>query len=73
MLEMDRDSVQPGWTVWTSDGKRLGQVIAADTNEFQVKKEGILGGTVSVPKSAVAEVETGRVELDLTEAEIGKS
>lgn len=68
-MEVDRDSVQPGWTVWTSDGKKLGQVIAADPTEFQVKKEGLLGGTVSIPKSAVTEVETGRVEVDLTAAE----
>jgi hypothetical protein len=72
MLEMDRDSVQPGWTVWTSDGKKLGQVIAAEATEFQVKKEGLLGGTVSIPKSAVSEIETGRVELDLASDEIGK-
>jgi hypothetical protein len=73
MLDMDRDSVQPGWTVWTSDGKRLGQVIGADSNEFQVKKEGILGGTVSIPRTAVSEVETGRVELDMTADEVGRS
>jgi hypothetical protein len=72
MLDMDRDSVQPGWTVWTADGKKLGQVIAAEATEFQVKKEGLLGGTVSIPKSAVTEVETGRVELDLASDEIGK-
>jgi hypothetical protein len=72
MLDMDRDSVQPGWTVWTADGKKLGQVIAADPDEFRVKREGLLGGTVSIPKSAVSEVETGHVELDLTAAEVGK-
>jgi len=68
MMEIDRDSVQPGWTVWTTDGKKLGQVIAADQQEFQVKKEGLLGGTLSIPKSAVTDVETGRVEVDLAEA-----
>jgi len=67
-MEIDRDSVQPGWTVWTTDGKKLGQVIAADQQEFQVKKEGLLGGTLSIPKSAVTDVETGRVEVDLAEA-----
>jgi hypothetical protein len=37
---------------------------------MKVKKRGLLGGEVQVPRDKVDEVETGRVELVLTKDEV---
>lgn len=70
MKDWERDSVQPGNSVWASDGEELGTIIAADETEIRVRKKGLMGGDLTVPKSAVEEVETGRVELSMTKAEV---
>jgi hypothetical protein len=62
--------VQSGWTVVAADGKELGTVIGTEGNAIQVKKGGLLGGTLTVPRDAVVEVETGRVELSMTKDEL---
>ena len=63
------DEIQPGWTVFGSDGEELGTVIGLDASTLRVKKGGLLGREVSVPRSSVADVETGRVELSMTKKE----
>jgi hypothetical protein len=67
---IDPQSIQSGWTVVGSDGKELGTVIGTEGSMIQVKKNGLLGGTLSVPRDAVAEMETGRVELSMTREEL---
>jgi hypothetical protein len=62
--------IQPGWSVWASDGKELGTVVSLDLQTIVVKENGLLGGKISVPRAAVDEVETGRVELSMTEADL---
>jgi len=69
MQSIDTDMVQPGWEVWSSDGERLGKVIQIEGQTLKVKKEGILGGEISVPKSTIKEVEEGRVEVTMTKQE----
>jgi hypothetical protein len=69
MQSMDREMVQPGWEVWSSDGERLGKVTQIDAQTLKVKKEGILGGEISIPKSSIKEVEEGRVEVTMTKQE----
>ena len=68
--DFDRELIQTGWTVWTADGQELGTIIATDPTTLHVKKRGILGGDVDVPRDTVDEVEIGRVELNLTKAEL---
>jgi hypothetical protein len=68
--DFDRDSIQTGWSVWTADGQELGTIIATDATSLRVKKRGLLGGEVEVPRDAVDEVETGRVELSVTKREV---
>jgi hypothetical protein len=63
------EEIQPGWTVFGSDGEELGKVVAVDAMTLRVKKGGLLAREVSVPRSSVADVETGRVELSLTKRE----
>jgi hypothetical protein len=64
------EAIQPGWTVWASDGEELGTVVSVDPETIHVKKTGLLGGKLDVPRTAVDEVETGRVELSMTKKEL---
>jgi|1185.fasta_scaffold911781_1 hypothetical protein len=66
-------SIQAGWTVCASDGEQLGTVISVDSDTIHVKKGGLFGGQLDVPRTAVDEVETGRVELSMTKAELRSS
>ena len=66
MTFANAEPIQPGWVVWTSDGTELGTVIATDPTSFRVKKSGLRGGEVTVPRAAIDEVETGRIELTLS-------
>ena len=65
--------VQPGWTVYASDGEELGTVTRVEGNTIHVKKGGLLGGEITVPVSAVSEIETHRVELSMTKKELQSS
>jgi hypothetical protein len=68
---MDAETaIQPGWMVWARDGKELGTVVSLDQQTIVVKQNGLLGGKLTVPRDAVEEVETGRVELSMTEADV---
>ncbi len=67
---IDRDNIQPGWVVWTADGQELGKVIGTDGPVIKVKKGGLLGGELDVPRDAVEETETGRIELSMTKDEV---
>ena len=67
--EFDKEMIQTGWSVWTADGQELGTIIATDATSLRVKKRGLLGGEVQVPRDSVDDVETGRVELSMTKSE----
>ncbi len=69
MTYVDRDNIQPGWQVWTSDGKELGTVVGGDQTQIRIKTGGLRSREVTVPREAVDEVETGRVELSWTKHE----
>ena len=64
------EGIQPGWSVWASDGEELGTVVSVDQQTIHVKKGGLLGGQIDVPRSAVDEIETGRVDLSVTKKEL---
>ena len=66
----ERVTIQTGWTVWTADGLELGTIIATDPNSLSVKKRGLIGGVIQVPRDSVNDVETGRVELAVTRLQI---
>jgi hypothetical protein len=69
MTDANMEAIQSGWSVWTADGTELGIIIAVEPTELRVKKNGLLGGEVTIPRTAVDEVETGRVEISLTKKE----
>ena len=66
-------SIQPGWTVCASDWEELGTVVSVDAQTIHVKKGGLLGGQLDVPRTAVEEVESGRVELSMTKRELASA
>lgn len=68
--DFDKEMIQTGWSVWTADGQELGTIISTDATSLRVKKRGLLGGEVQVPRDSVEDVETGRVELSVTKNEL---
>jgi hypothetical protein len=67
--DFDKEMIQTGWSVWTADGQELGTIISTDSTSLRVKKRGLLGGELVVPRDSVDDVETGRVELSVTKSE----
>jgi hypothetical protein len=47
--------------------------VSIDPETIHVKKGGLFGGQLDVPRSAVDEVETGRIELSMTKSELSAS
>ena len=69
-MNIDIETIQPGWTVVDANGEDIGTVIEAEGTEITVKKSGLLGGQVHVPTDAVTEVETGRVEINRAKGDL---
>ena len=67
---LDNEMIQPGWKVVDANGEDIGTVVDADGPEITVKKSGFLGGQVQIPRDAVAEIETGRVEIDRAKGDL---
>ena len=70
MSMIDIEMIQPGWTVVDANGEEIGTVVNATGPELIVKKSGLLGGEVHVPRDAITEVETGRVEINRTKGDL---
>ncbi len=70
-MNIDIETIQPGWLVVDANGDDIGTVVEADGAEITVKKSGILGGQVHIPRDTVAEIETGRVEINRAKADLG--
>lgn len=70
-MELDTEMIQPGWHVVDANGEEIGTVVEAEGGEITVKKSGLLGGQVQIPRSAIAEIETGRVEINRTKSDLG--
>lgn len=68
-MDVQAEMIQPGWSVFSSDGEELGTVIGIDSGVIRIKKSGLLGGELRVPKGSLQEVETGRVEISMTKKE----
>ena len=69
-MSMEVEEIQPGWHVVDANGEDIGTVTQAEGSEITVKKSGFLGGEVHVPIEAVAEIETGRVEINRAKSDL---
>lgn len=70
-MAMDTEMIQPGWHVVDANGDEIGTVVEVEGAEITVKKSGLLGGQVQIPRDAIAEIETGRVEINRTKGDLG--
>jgi hypothetical protein len=70
-MSLQLEEIQPGWTVVDATGEELGSIIGVEHDVIRIKKGGLMGGEWHAPRDSVGEVETGRVELRLTRAELG--
>jgi len=64
------EEIQPGWTVVDAHGEEVGKVIEVNAGTLRVKKGGLLGGEIQVPRDSITEVETGRVELNRSKGDL---
>ena len=69
-MTLQLEEIQPGWTVFDATGRELGKVIGVEADILRIKKGGLMGGEWRAPRDSIAEVETGRVELSLTQNEL---
>lgn len=70
-MDVQTEMIQPGWSVYAADGEELGDIAGVDEQAIVVRSRGLLGSKeYRVPKSAVREVETGRVELSISKEEV---
>ncbi len=70
-MEPDTDIIQPGWRVVDANGDEIGTVVEAGGTDITVKKSGLLGGQVQVPRDSVTEIEIGRVEINRAKGDLG--
>jgi hypothetical protein len=69
-VNIDIETIQPGWHVVDANGEDIGTVVETEGTDITVKKSGLLGGQIHVPTDAVAEVETGRVEINRAKGDL---
>ena len=69
-MTLSIETIQPGWLVVDANGDEIGTVVDAEGTDLRVKKSGFLGGEIHVPTDAVAEIETGRVEINLAKGDL---
>lgn len=65
-------TIQPGAVVLGSDGGEVGSVVAVAADAMTVKKKGLLGGQVRIPRSLVRHAEEGHVELQIPAKDAGR-
>jgi hypothetical protein len=70
-MDVDVTEIQPGWTVYDSNGDEVGKVTNAEGRTIVVARPGLLGEKhLYVPGNVVSAIETGRVDLSTTRKEI---
>ena len=66
-------AIQPGSEVVDLDGDMVGTVTRVDRDSFVVKRGGILGGTLRIPRDLVLESEEGHVDLGVSSRDLGQA
>jgi hypothetical protein len=70
-VRMQVEMIQSGWKVVGSDGNDLGTVGTIDEHTLVVRKHGLLGDReMHLPRHTVADVEEGRVELNVSKRDV---
>ena len=70
-MDTQTELIQPGWSVYAADGKEVGTVVGLDGEILRIKHHWLFGDREwKVPRRTVTSVETGRVDLSLSEREV---
>ena len=64
---MNSDTIERGWTVYTEDGKRAGDVVEAHPHYLLVSRGLLMVRDIYVPRYAVASVEDRKVRFAITD------
>jgi len=64
---MNSDTIERGWTVYTEDNKRAGDVVEAHPHYLLVSRGLLMVRDIYVPRYAVASVEDRKVRLAITD------
>ena len=64
---MDTETIERGWSVYTEDGKRAGDVVEAHPHYLLVSRGLLMVRDLYVPRYAVAAVEDRKVRLAITD------
>src|SRR5436309_10513714 len=67
---MDIEDIGRGWTVYTADGKRVGDVVEVHPHYLLVSRGLLIVRDVYVPRYAVAAADKRKVHLAITEERI---
>jgi non-heme chloroperoxidase len=67
---MEMEDIRRGWTVYTEDGKRLGDVVEVHPHYLLVSRGLLIVRDVYVPRYAVAAADNRQVHLAITEERI---
>jgi len=72
MIERWRTRIAEGMTVRTSDGEKLGKVVACQPGGFVVEKGFLFPKDTTVPYDRVAEIKGGEILVSLSRADLGE-
>ncbi len=64
---MDTETIERGWSVYTEDGKRAGDVVEAHPHYLLISRGLLMVRDLYVPRYAVASVEDRKVRLAITD------
>jgi hypothetical protein len=69
-MRLFADEIQPGWRVIDANGEELGTVLSVDRETISIQRLGLMGGVWHAPVASVRDVETGRIELAMSKADL---
>ena len=64
-MKTDLLEIQHGWGVYEPAGGHIGDVVAIESGTIHVKTDGFFSKDLYIPPSAIADVESNRVELNV--------
>jgi hypothetical protein len=70
-MQVDIREIQPGWEVYDATGSLVGTVQAVGDGFVRMKTGGFFAKEYYIPRAAVVELETHRIEVIAARSEFG--
>lgn len=70
-MQVDIREIQPGWEVYDATGSLVGTVQKVGDGFVRVKTGGFFAKEYYIPRSAVVELESHRIEVNAARSEFG--